>query len=214
MYDGACHPHLILGWRLASGLVRNHIRRCGIVRLLKQCIVNSFNALFFSTFFEPVARLWGFFVLASSNITWNYRVPITNMSNSMPISLDLSALRQKLPNPETRAVKLLILKNSSGCLKGKKVLTKTRLFASRPIIWYTAPAWFPFTATQVQCPCPRFVVYPSETDSVCYVTNKFYQENVVNSGNTFSRVISNYALGAIALSPLYLLPRLLGASPG
>ena len=155
----------------------------------------------FQYIFWTCREAMGFFVLTSSNITWNYRVPITNMSNSMSISLDFSALWQKLPNPETRAVKFLILKNSSGCSKGKKVLTETRLFASRPIIWYTAPAWFPSTATQVQCPCPRFVVYPSETDSVCYVINKFYQENVVNSGNTFSRVICNYALGAIALSP-------------
>lgn len=97
----------------------------------------------------------------------------------MSISLDFSALRQKLLDPETRAVKLLILKNSSGYSKGKKVLTQTRLFASRPIIWYTTPVWFPSTTAQVQCPCPRFVVYSSETDSVRYVTNKFYQENVV-----------------------------------
>ena len=151
-----CLPSSSNSWTMTClGPVRNHTRRHGIARLLKQYIVNSFNAISLSIFLKPVVRLWGFFVLTSSNITWNYGVPITKMFNSMSISLDFSALQQKLLNPETRAVKFLILKNPSGCSKGKKVLTKTRLFASRPVIWYTTPGWFPFTAAQVQCPCPK-----------------------------------------------------------
>lgn len=157
----------------------------------------------------------------------------------MSINLDFSALRHKLLNPETRAVKPFILKNSSRCSKGKKVLTKTRLFASRPIIWYTTPRC-DFLPLRPRCNAlvqDSLYIHrrpiPYATSPINFIKRMLYRHQFkestepsqlfslysasqqTNSGNTFSRVISDYALRAIALSAIiYLLLWLLGASPG